>query len=187
MKLPYQVTITPPKSSDQNGNLITPSSFTLDFIQINYIDSPSTKLVNAHINPFPLPLNLWKGEEYDKIGDWTQKQAEEKIFELLGKDIQASLNKLYPQTLESDPNGAGSVLSKMLSKIGIKSTPTCSCKRHAITMNQNGNKWCEENIDTIVGWLKEESQKRSLPFMEFPAKMLVSKAINRSKKLKGEI
>jgi len=187
MKLPYRVTVTPPKTSDQRGNLITPPSFNLEFIQINYVDSPSNKTVNANIFPFPLPLKLWHGEEYDSIGDWTQKQAENRVFEVLGNDIQKSLNDLYPATLEDDPNGPGSILSKMLSKVGIKATPNCSCKQRAITMNKNGVEWCENNMDTILGWLKEESDKRNLPFVEIVAKMLVYRAINKSKKLNKSI
>jgi hypothetical protein len=184
MKLPNQVTITLPKTSDQKGNLITPPSFNLEFIQINYIDSPSNKNVSAHIFPFPLPLKLWQGSEYELIGDWTQKQAEDRVLELLGADIQKSLNDLYPPTLENDPDGPGSILSKMLSRIGIKSSPTCGCKQRAITMNKNGIEWCENNIDTILGWLKEESAKRNIPFVEIVAKVVVSRAINKSKKLK---
>jgi hypothetical protein len=131
-----------------------------------------------------LPLKLWQGAEYDSIGDWTQKQAESRVLEVLGNDIQRSLNDLYPATLENDPNGPGSILSKMLSKVGVKSSPTCSCKQRAITMNKNGIEWCENNMATILGWLKEESAKRNLPFVEIVAKMLVYRAVNKSKKLK---
>ena len=67
---------------------------------------------------------------------------------------------MFPPTLESVPNGAGSILSGMISAMGIKSTPNCSCKRHALEMNTNGPDWCEENLGTILDWLNEEAQKR---------------------------
>jgi len=87
-----------------------------------------------------------------------------------------------PQTLEDNPNGPGTILSKMLSKIGINSTPNCSCRRRAIEMNNKGPEWCEQNLDMIVGWLKEEATKRKLPFVDFAGKLLIQRAIKLSKK-----
>lgn len=87
-----------------------------------------------------------------------------------------------PQTLEDDPNGPGTILSKMLSKIGINSTPNCSCRRRAIEMNNKGPEWCEQNLDMIVGWLKEEATKRKLPFVDFAGKLLIQRAIKLSRK-----
>jgi hypothetical protein len=49
-------------------------------------------------------------------------------------------------------------------------------------MNEKGVEWCEQNIDMIVGWLKEEANKRKLPFINTVAKYFVKKAINLSKK-----
>lgn len=87
-----------------------------------------------------------------------------------------------PQTLEDFPNGPGTILSKMLSKIGIHSTPNCSCRRRAMEMNTRGPDWCAENMDTIVGWLREESEKRKLPFVDFAGKLLIQRAIKVSRK-----
>jgi hypothetical protein len=75
----------------------------------------------------------------------------------------------------------------MLSKIGIKSTPNCSCRRRAMEMNTRGPDWCAENIDMIVGWLREESEKRKLPFVDFAGRLLIQRAIKLSRKaLKAE-
>ena len=87
-----------------------------------------------------------------------------------------------PQTLEDFPNGPGTILSKMLSQIGIHSTPNCSCRRRAMEMNTRGPDWCAENIDTIVGWLREESEKRKLPFVDFAGKLLIQRSIKVSRK-----
>jgi hypothetical protein len=87
-----------------------------------------------------------------------------------------------PQTLEDFPNGPGTILSKMLSKIGIHSTPNCSCRRRAMEMNTRGPEWCAENIDTIVGWLREESERRKLPFVDFAGKILIQRAVKMSRK-----
>lgn len=79
---------------------------------------------------------------------------------------------------EKAPNaGPGTELKKLLGKIGIKATPNCSCNRKAIMMDINGPIWCENNIDIIVGWLREEAAKRRLPFVEYAAKLLIKKAI----------
>jgi hypothetical protein len=87
-----------------------------------------------------------------------------------------------PQTLEDFPNGPGTILSKMLTKIGIHSTPNCSCRRRAIEMNARGPDWCADNIDTIVGWLREESERRKLPFIDFAGKLLIQRAVKVSRK-----
>jgi len=53
-------------------------------------------------------------------------------------------------------------------------------------MDFMGTTWCENNIDTIVGWLKEESEKRGLPFIDWPTRVLVKKAISSSKKAQAK-
>ena len=76
----------------------------------------------------------------------------------------------------------GTELKKLLSKIGIKATPNCSCNKRAILMDTNGIEWCENNIDTIVEWLKEEATKRKLPFIDMAGRLLVKQAIKNAKK-----
>lgn len=81
-----------------------------------------------------------------------------------------------------DPAGAGTQLKKLLAKVGIKSTENCSCNTRAKLMNANGIEWCEQNVPEIVGWLKEESAKRGLPFLALPAKIVVQRAIKLAKR-----
>jgi hypothetical protein len=49
-------------------------------------------------------------------------------------------------------------------------------------MNSKGPDWCAQNIDMVVGWLREESEKRKLPFVDFAGKLLIQRAIKVSKK-----
>lgn len=77
---------------------------------------------------------------------------------------------------------AGTELKVLLSKIGITSNSNCSCDKRASEMNNNGCDWCENNIDTIVGWLREEAHKRNLPFIDMAGKILVKKAIKNARK-----
>jgi len=85
-----------------------------------------------------------------------------------------------------DPAGAGTQLKKLLSKIGIKSTENCSCNTRAKLMNANGIEWCEQNVKEIVGWLKEEAAKRSMPFLSLPAKIVVQHAIKMAKRARDK-
>jgi hypothetical protein len=78
--------------------------------------------------------------------------------------------------------GPGTELKKLLSRIGISSTPDCSCNARARTMDENGCDWCEANIDTIVGWLREEATKRKLPFVDIAGRLLVKRAIRNARK-----
>jgi hypothetical protein len=88
----------------------------------------------------------------------------------------------FSQAAAPAPGGAGTELKKLLGKIGIKASPSCSCNKRAIVMDNNGIEWCENNIDTIIGWLKEEATKRKLPFIDMAGRMLVKKAISNAKK-----
>jgi hypothetical protein len=47
-------------------------------------------------------------------------------------------------------------------------------------MNQRGPEWCLANIDTIVGWLREEAAARGLVFVDAVAYWLVRRAIRRA-------
>lgn len=85
-----------------------------------------------------------------------------------------------------DPAGAGTQLKKLLAKVGIKSTENCSCNARAKLMNANGIEWCEQNVNEIVGWLKEEAAKRSMPFLSLPAKIVVQRAIKLAKRARDK-
>jgi hypothetical protein len=84
------------------------------------------------------------------------------------------------------PNeGPGTELKKLLARIGITPKAGCTCLARAIEMDVRGCDWCEANIDTIVGWLREEAENRRLPFIDAAGRMLVRLAIRnaRSKSL----
>lgn len=172
-----------PYTDPKSKQIVHPDPLVLDNLEISFEDRPKQKMILAKIENIPMPLVLYHGKDYDNLGDWTKKQLEEKITTLLGDNPEAVLQKYFPKTLESHPNGPGTQLSNMLSSIGITSSPTCSCKQRAIIMNENGPEWCENNMDTIIGWLKEEATKRKLPFVETVARLMVKRAISKSKRL----
>ena len=188
MKLDKQVTLQAMPYTDQQTNkVVKPAPFSIDELRITYYDQPHMKVLGAQIERIPQHLTLFFGPMYDELGDdrsLTKYQA--RVKELMGDDPQTFLQGLFPATLESDPDGPGSILSGMISTMGIKSTPNCSCRRHAIEMNTNGPDWCEENIGTILSWLEEEAKKRNLPFVRTVAKVMVQRAIAKSRRLKAK-
>ena len=79
-------------------------------------------------------------------------------------------------------HGAGSELKKLFKLVGIKATPTCSCNRRALEMDEKGLSWCKENKETILEWLGEEAKKRKIPFIKFGAEQVLNLAIKRAEK-----
>jgi hypothetical protein len=75
------------------------------------------------------------------------------------------------------PKGAGTKLKAILKMFFLKSNPGCNCEDRARTMDENGTQWCRDNLDTIVGWLREEANARGLPFIEVVARQTVLQAI----------
>jgi hypothetical protein len=183
MILPNTITIQPPPYSDNSGRVIHPPEVHLNELNFVFTDNPLYKRISAQIISLPVSLTIWSGSDYDLIGDWTKSQAEQKILTLLGDNPSAYIRSLYAKTLEENPNHPGTILSKMIKSVGIQMTDSCSCKAHALEMNEHGNDWCEQNIDTVVGWLREEASRRGLPFMDALGKLLVGRAIKKSRKL----
>jgi hypothetical protein len=183
MKLDNPITVISPPSSDSSGKIIESKSITLDYLKIIYVDDVERKSYFARIEQFPTPVYLYNGEEYDKLGPFNKVIGEHKLKTILGSDPQTKLRGLFPKTLEEDPNGPGTILSQMIKSVGIVMTQGCSCRRHALEMNSKGNDWCEANIDTVVGWLRDEAKKRKLPFIDTVGKMIVNRAIKKSRKL----
>ena len=80
------------------------------------------------------------------------------------------------------PSGAGTELHKLLGRIGLKLAAGCKCSQHIRTMDAKGPQWCRDNIDTIVGWLREEAERRKLPFTAFGSKKIIQLAIRRAER-----
>jgi len=173
-----------PYTDPKTNKIISPPPIELNQLVISFQDNPQNKTIFAKIEGFPISLLLFGPKGYSLLGDnWTQKDLETKLLSLLGDDPSQYLQLLLPKTLEMHPNGPGSILSGMLSSLGIKSAPTCSCKRRALEMNAKGPDWCEQNLDQIIGWLEEEAKKRKLPFIKTVAKIMIQRAISKSRRL----
>lgn len=84
MKLTNKITIT-----DYNG-----SPKEIDHLDLIIVDHNPRKMVLCHIDPYPTPLILWKDKEYDEIGDYTQKNIEDRVLEILGNNPSIILQGL---------------------------------------------------------------------------------------------
>jgi hypothetical protein len=73
---------------------VADQELTLDTLDLIIIDDSARKFIVARLHPAFRTLPLWRGAEYDAADDWTQAQAEARILELLGSDIQAGLQAL---------------------------------------------------------------------------------------------
>jgi hypothetical protein len=106
------------------------------------------------------------------------------IAKLLGENPGSGLLQLrVVEHAPPPPNkGPGTELKKLLSRIGITPKAGCKCLARAIEMDARGGDWCENNIDTIVGWLRDQATARGLPFIDAAGRMLVRLAIRNARK-----
>lgn len=187
IQLNNPITIRQPPYTGPDGKVVTPDPVTYSLLDVTYIIRPGGQTIYAQIAGIPSPIALVVGNDFSSLSNNLNLSSLEELTKAkLGDDPQSFLQSLFPKTLESDPNGPGSVLSGMIATLGIKAAPNCSCKRHAIEMNEKGPDWCEQNMDTILSWLKEESTKRKLPFIESVARLVVQRAIKTSRRLKAK-
>ena len=82
--------------------------------------------------------------------------------------------------------GPGTELKTLLAgwPLYLTSSPDCACNARAAEMDRQGVEWCEANIDTIVGWLREQAEARGLPFLDVAGRLLVRRAIRNARRLR---
>lgn len=69
-------------------NLGAGDPLVLNDLDVLVLDHQARKLVLAKVHQLAGPLTLWRGPEYDAIGDYTQAQVENRIKELLGPNLE---------------------------------------------------------------------------------------------------
>lgn len=115
--------------------------------------------------------------------EWCDEEVAAKGFRSYGYSTSDSIVDNYTKEIEKPvSSGPGTELKKLLSKIGINASPSCSCNSRARVMDQWGPEKCEQEIDTILGWLKEEASKRKLPFVDMAGYILIKRAIYNARK-----
>jgi hypothetical protein len=101
------------------------------------------------------------------------------------RPLDTNIKPPPPSPEEQDPIGPGTILSQSLALIGITASPTCGCKRKARQMNDWGPDGCDAHMPEILAGLREEAERRKMPFVEPVARLLVQRAIRVSRKKKA--
>jgi hypothetical protein len=78
--------------------------------------------------------------------------------------------------------GPGTELHRILARFGFSFSKQCRCRARMLTMNRWGCDGCEEHLEDIVGWLREEAAARKLPYLDVAGKMLVRLAISNARR-----
>lgn len=89
-------------------------------------------------------------------------------------------------TVPTPTYGPGTELKRILHDwFRIEASANCSCNSKARRMDAEEARnpgWCEEHIDEIVGWLRDEAKRRKLPFFDVAGRILVRRAIHNAKR-----
>lgn len=84
--------------------------------------------------------------------------------------------------------GPGTELKKLLAgwPFYITSSPDCSCNRVAAEMDAWGPDECEktERVDYILAAMRENAEKRGLPFVDAAGRFLIRRAIKNARRVK---
>jgi hypothetical protein len=84
--------------------------------------------------------------------------------------------------------GPGAELKKLLAgwPFYITSSPDCSCNRVAFEMDAWGPDECErpERVEYILAAMRENAEKRGLPFIDAAGRFLIKRAIKNARKNK---
>lgn len=80
------------------------------------------------------------------------------------------------------PCRAGAALSQLLGRLGITADDNCPCRKRAAEMDARGCDWCADNLDAIVGWLRDEAARRGLPFVDAAGRAVVRLAIRNARR-----
>jgi hypothetical protein len=72
---------------------------TLSKIDYVLMDNAEKKIAAVTLTALPISITLWTGPEYDAAGDYTQKQVEDKLKEILGSDPALKIKSLLPKNI----------------------------------------------------------------------------------------
>ena len=141
----------------------------------------------------------WCMQNFDKLVKWVEKNRDRLSLalekgsakKLVYTAVWSAKNEV-PPTIKKSPlyemkNGPGTELKIILSRFGFRPSRNCKCDKRAVIMDERGETWCEDNIETIVGWLKEEATIRHLLFNKALGRMLIKRAIRNSRKRKQRV
>jgi len=102
-----------------------------------------------------------------------------RVVRTLRDDLQ-----IYAQCPAHAACHAGTELKALLAAwpLRLLADGDCKCRSRALLMDANGCDWCEANIEEIVGWLRESSAERGLPFVDMAGRVLIRRAIANARR-----
>ena len=85
--------------------------------------------------------------------------------------------------MDAAVGGPGTELKALLGgwPLYIKPAKGCQCNVRAAKMDRMGADWCEQNIEVVSSWLREESTRRQIPYPVTIGKALIRRAIKRAR------
>lgn len=84
--------------------------------------------------------------------------------------------------LSTKYQGPGTKLKNIFSWFGITEDEDCDCTSHVELMDRWGPKGCEQNIETVLGFLVQSANKQQIYYSEFAARRAIKLAIYLSKR-----
>lgn len=79
---------------------------------------------------------------------------------------------------------AGTELKRLLAAwpLRIEAVDGCPCNAHVAVMDSQGCDWVEENLELVVGWLREQAFIRGICFCDAAGRFLVRRAIRNARR-----
>lgn len=96
MNLENPIVVQPNPMRKSDGSFKTLKPITLNKLDFVILDNVNKKICSVRIKPFPTPLVLWSGDDYDNAGDYTQSELEDRLLEVLGDNPAEILKTLVP-------------------------------------------------------------------------------------------
>jgi hypothetical protein len=129
-------------------------------------------------------------------GDWPPYVLEHMggslyVIDFTHPDFPASWQDIINEVGTEKPpsfcqSGPGTELKKLLAgwPFFITSSPDCSCNRVAGEMDSWGPDECErpDRVDYILAAMRENAEKRGLPFIDAAGRFLIKRAIKNARK-----
>lgn len=77
--------------------------------------------------------------------------------------------------------GVGDFMARIFKQMGYKYRAVSTARAKINKLNSLGVEWCEKYQDVILLWVKEECEKKNIPFIPKPIKSIIKLAIRRAK------
>lgn len=123
-----------------------------------------------------MPLIRVRKSIYDKHLAGVPATADGDFMVVDTKDLPVRVRPDKPPT-----HGPGTELKALLAKFGIHASPTCGCNAMARKMDAWGPDESLKHLEEIVDVMEETAKKRNLPFIRSAGRLLVRRAISKSR------